>query len=151
MADKKRLEIARAEDNEESLWLVTLFDGQNNPRLLSTNPLDKGPALDAAKVLKHEGAKATVLLGKPEPDYTGWVLTSEKSPWVIKLTPIAQTGFAFADPKYQTSTNEDEIKRAMEEIENLLELAEIHWNPPDEDPVIPYSDIETPTKGHPGS
>ena len=151
MADKVRLEIARIDDKDDDLWFVTLFNELDEPQIQSTTPLNKGVVLNVAKVLKHEGAKARVLVGKEEPDYMGWLLTVEKTDWVIALTFVTQTHFSFSSRKYDAHPDDVEVKRAMEEIESLLELADIQWNPPDQDPAIPYSDIETPTKGHPGS
>ena len=150
MAEETRLEISRVDDTDDPRWLVTLFDHDDDPRLQSTTPLDRGEVLDVAKVLKYEAAKAPVSIGEQEPGYTGWTLEFDKA-WLIKFTSISATQFSFSDFKLETLPDDNTAKDAMSQIQDALQLADIQWNPPEDNPAIPYADIETPTKGHPGS
>ena len=151
MAKKRRLEIAKASGSDTELWVLTLFNEHDETVLVSNTPLDKGEVLNAAKVIRHEGSKANLRIDKAGADFSGWILHHDKLGFFLKLTLISTTDFSFNYLKDKNPEDENEIKVFFEKIQVDMAEAEIEWNPPEEDPATPYSDIETQTKGHPGS
>ena len=107
----------------ERCWGVSVIvDGATVLR--STTPLTKGEAVDTAKVLKQRGPDATFVGEAPPSDRPAWVPEKDGNKWLLKFTEVAATSFDLP-------------------LGDLLENADMKWNPPHADPAMPEKEEET--------
>ena len=114
----------------ERRWRVSVITEGGVTVLESTTPLTKGVALDAAKALRHQGPNAP-LVGEPPFHGPAWVPEKDGDKWLLKFTEVNETLFDL-------------------QIGNVLQTADVAWNPPDADPALPEKEDTTPAT-HDGS
>lgn len=114
----------------ERCWRVSVITDGGVTVLESTTPLTKGMALDAAKVLRHQGPKAP-FVGEPPFPGPAWVPEKDGGKWLLKFTEVNETPFDL-------------------QIGDLLRTADVAWNPPDADPAFHEKEDTTPAT-HDGS
>lgn len=137
----------------ELRWGITLIDDTGEPILRTINPLAKGVALSAAKVLKHKGPDAPLLEKRPaRPGAPAWVAEKTDLGWLVTFTLVSETPFDLLLKPEDAPTDTKVVENALKGVEANLMKAEIKWDPPEADPAYDEKQSdETQTIGHPGS
>lgn len=140
------LEIRQTVPGGERRWGIRLLNIERESFLESIDPLAKGDALAAAKLLRSKGADAPILKDAPTTDRPAWILRREDDKWILAFT-LTDTLTDFI-PSVKAGDDEKEIEEAVETIKGLLRKVEIEWNPPSADPAYDQKE-EDLTPGEP--
>ena len=136
----------------EHRWGISLTDDTGKPILQSTDPLAKGVALSTAKVLKHKGPDAPVLVESPGRVVSAWVPEKTDLGWQVRFTLVSETVFDLLLKSEDATGDIKVVENALETVKANLVKAEIKWDPPEADPAYKEKESDlTPAIGYPGS
>ncbi len=148
------LTIAKVASTGEKCWGLVLFNKDNVPILRSEKGVGKGEVISVAKVLKHEGPGAPVVVEEKaeESDGPAWMIEKTDQGWVVRFTRVAATSFDLLLKPEDAAGPPKIAEEAVEVVKTCLAQAEIKWNPPEADPAYEEKVTdETEIQGLPGS
>lgn len=147
------IEIRDSDAPGERRWSVVLLDAERRPLLITARLISKGEARSLANAIRSKGANAPYVPDGKGSDKPEWTRVSEDGKETTVMFSLARgCPLELVLKEDEKMDSAHSIERLLKEIKELLNDAEIKWNPPEADPAHDAKDQDqTPGKGIPGS